>query len=66
MLEKIGHREGIGDLLAESVKRALEKIGGEALKIGVYALKGATPKGRYHRAKWEETVRTGEAVQRLP
>lgn len=30
LLEKIGKREGIGDLLAEGTKRAAEKIGGDA------------------------------------
>lgn len=33
MLNKISNREGIGDLLAEGVKRAAEEIGGEAADI---------------------------------
>jgi len=58
MLEKISRREGIGDLLAEGVKRASEKIGGEATKMGVYVLKGATPRGHDHRGRWGEMLDT--------
>ena len=58
MLEKISRRQGIGDLLAEGVKRASEKIGGEASKMGVYVLKGATPRGHDHRAIWAEFLDT--------
>jgi aldehyde:ferredoxin oxidoreductase len=35
MLRKIAHREGFGDLLAEGVKRAAERIGGDALNCAV-------------------------------
>lgn len=58
LLEKISRREGIGDLLAEGVKRASEKVGGEAAKLGVYVLKGATPRGHDHRAIWPEMLET--------
>lgn len=58
MLEKISRREGIGDLLAEGVKRASEKIGGEAAEMGVFVLKGATPRGHDHRASWFELMDT--------
>jgi len=58
MLEKISKREGIGNLLAEGVKRASEEIGGEALKMGVYTLRGATPRGHDHRARWSEILET--------
>lgn len=58
LLEKISRREGIGDLLAEGVKRASEQIGGEAAKLGVYVLKGATPRGHDHRAVWTELLDT--------
>jgi aldehyde:ferredoxin oxidoreductase len=58
MLEKISKREGIGNLLAEGVKRASEEIGGEAPKMGVYVLKGATPRGHDHRAIWPEMLDT--------
>ena len=43
MLRKISRREGIGDLLAEGVKRASEKIGGEAVKMGVYVQQRCDP-----------------------
>ena len=58
MLEKISRREGFGDLLAEGVKRASEKVGGDASKMGVYVLKGATPRGHDHRAIWSELLET--------
>ncbi len=58
MLKKISRREGIGDLLAEGVKRASEKVGGEAAKMGVYVHKGATPRGHDHRAIWAEMLDT--------
>jgi len=58
MLERIGRREGVGNLLAEGVKRASEQIGGDAPKMGVYVLKGATPRGHDHRASWTEMLDT--------
>lgn len=60
MLEKISHREGIGDLLAEGVKRASEKVGKEASETGIYVLKGATPRTHDHRGigKWGEMLDT--------
>jgi aldehyde:ferredoxin oxidoreductase len=58
LLLKISHREGVGQLLAEGVKRAAEEIGDKALDIGVYTLKGATPRGHDHRARWVEMLDT--------
>jgi aldehyde:ferredoxin oxidoreductase len=58
MLLKISRREGIGQLLAEGVKRASEEIGGEAVNMGVYSMKGATPRGHDHRARWGEMLDT--------
>jgi aldehyde:ferredoxin oxidoreductase len=58
LLEKISKREGVGNLLAEGVKRASEEIGGEAPKLGVYVMKGATPRGHDHRAIWPEMFET--------
>jgi aldehyde:ferredoxin oxidoreductase len=58
ILEKISRREGLGNLLAEGVKRASEEIGGEAPKMGIYVLKGATPRGHDHRAVWTEMLDT--------
>jgi aldehyde:ferredoxin oxidoreductase len=54
LLHKIAQREGVGDLLAEGVRRATEEIGGEARKVGIYTMKGATPRGHDHRARWTE------------
>ena len=58
LLLKISRREGVGDLLAEGVKRAAETIGGEAAEIGVYTKKGSTPRGHDHRARWAEMLDT--------
>lgn len=56
MLNKISNREGIGNLLAEGVKRASEEIGGEAADIAVCTKKGVTPRGHDHRGRWSELV----------
>lgn len=56
MLYKISNREGIGNLLAEGVKRASEEIGGEAAKIAVCTRKGSTPRGHDHRGRWCELL----------
>lgn len=58
MLDKIAHRDGCGDLYAEGVKRASEKIGGEAVNCAVYTKKGASPRGHDHRGRWPELVDT--------
>ena len=49
MLNKIATREGIGDLLAEGVMRASQKVGGEAADWAVYTCKGASPRTHDHR-----------------
>ena len=58
MLKKIAHRQGCGNLLAEGVKRASEKIGGEAAGCAVYTMKGASPRTHDHRANWPELIDT--------
>ena len=58
MLKKISKREGVGDLLAEGVLRASRKIGGEAAKMTVSTLRGATPRGHDHRGRWGEMLDT--------
>jgi len=58
MLKKIAYRQGGGNLWAEGVKRAAEKIGGEALNCAIYTGKGATPRGHDHRARWPELLDT--------
>jgi aldehyde:ferredoxin oxidoreductase len=58
MLKKIACREGIGDLLAEGVMRASQKVGGEAPGMGIYTLKGNTPRSHDHRVTWWELFDT--------
>ena len=59
LLNKIATREGIGDLLAEGVMRASQKIGGEAGDWAVYSLKGCTPRSHDHRGgRWAELFDT--------
>lgn len=58
LLEKIARREGFGDVLAGGTKRAAEAVGGEALAIGVYTLKGNTPRSHDHRGRWAELFDT--------
>jgi aldehyde:ferredoxin oxidoreductase len=58
LLRKIAYREDLGDVLAEGVKRAAERIGGEALAIGVYTLRGNSPRSHDHRGRWAEMFDT--------
>lgn len=58
LLEKISRREGVGNLLAEGVMRASRKTGRGSEALGVYVLKGATPRGHDHRAVWDEMLDT--------
>jgi aldehyde:ferredoxin oxidoreductase len=58
MLQMIARRQGIGDLLAEGVKRASEKIGGEAANWAIYTQQGASPRGHDHRGRWCEMLDT--------
>jgi aldehyde:ferredoxin oxidoreductase len=52
ILDRIAHRNGIGDILAEGVKRAAEYIGGEAQELAVYTKKGNSPRMHDHRSVW--------------
>jgi aldehyde:ferredoxin oxidoreductase len=58
LLFKIASRSGIGDLLAEGVKRAAEELGGEASKFAVFTMKGNTPRSHDHRSRWFELLDT--------
>ncbi len=58
MLRKIAHREGIGDLLAEGIRIAANKIGGKALECAIFTHKGNTPRGHDHRTRWHELFDT--------
>lgn len=52
MLNKIARREGFGNVLAEGVMRAAQKIGGEAPNFAVYTHKGNGPHLMDPRALW--------------
>lgn len=58
LLHMIAHRQGVGDLLAEGVMRASQRIGGEAAKCAIYTAKGNTPRGHDHRTRWFEMFDT--------
>lgn len=58
LIRKIAYREDFGDVLAEGVKRAAEHLGGEALAMGVYTMKGNSPRGHDHRGRWAEMFDT--------
>jgi aldehyde:ferredoxin oxidoreductase len=58
LLNKIAHREGIGNILAEGVMRASRQIGGPAAEMAVYTQKGNTPRGHDHRVVWAEQFDT--------
>ena len=58
MLKKITNRQGFGDILAEGVMRAAQRIGGETPNMAIYTLKGNTPRSHDHRAMWLELFDT--------
>lgn len=58
LLYMIAHRQGIGDLLAEGIMRASQKIGGEAAECAIYTKKGNAPRGHDHRTAWGELFDT--------
>ncbi len=58
ILRMLSKREGFGDILAEGVKRASEKVGGKAAECAIYTLKGNTPRGHDHRTRWSEMFDT--------
>lgn len=58
LLENIANRRGYGNTLAEGVKRAAEKLGGEAVKWAIFTGKGTSPRGHDHRGRWVEMLDT--------
>ncbi|MCX5906936.1 MAG: hypothetical protein NTY64_07055, partial [Deltaproteobacteria bacterium] len=58
LLARIASRQGLGDLLAEGVKRASGKVGGEAANWAIYVQTGAAPRGHDHRGRWCEMLDT--------
>ncbi len=58
LLHMVAHRQGVGDLLAEGVMRASQRMGGEAAECAIYTAKGNTPRGHDHRTRWFEMFDT--------
>jgi aldehyde:ferredoxin oxidoreductase len=58
LMRNIAHKRGFGEVLAQGVKRAAEKMGGAALDMAIYTHKCNTPRGHDHRCKWWEMVDT--------
>ncbi len=58
LLHRIARRQGFGDLLAEGVRRASQRLGGEAADMAVCTQKGNAPRGHDHRANWNELFDT--------
>jgi aldehyde:ferredoxin oxidoreductase len=58
LLQMLVKREGFGDVLAEGVKVASERLGGEAQKAAIYTMQGSAPRGHDHRARWDEMLDT--------
>ncbi|MCW4014498.1 MAG: hypothetical protein NWF07_16130 [Candidatus Bathyarchaeota archaeon] len=58
ILYMVANREGFGDILAEGVKRASQKLGGKAAESAIYTMKGNTPRGHDHRNRWAEMFDT--------
>jgi len=58
LLNLIANRQGVGDVLAEGVMRAAEKISGEAPTFAIHTLKGNTPRGHDHRNRTTEQFDT--------
>ncbi|MBI2466633.1 MAG: hypothetical protein HYV62_02235 [Candidatus Rokubacteria bacterium] len=58
LLQMVCRREGLGDLFAEGVKLAAERLGGPAQECAIYTGKGASPRGHDHRARWDELLDT--------
>ena len=63
LLEMIAHREGIGDLLAEGVKKASQKIGKESEKFAMQ-VKGLEISGYDHRAAQAQALAYATCVPR--
>lgn len=57
-LTRIANRDGIGNTFAEGVRGAVQKIGKVAEDVGVYTMKGGTPRGHDHRGRWTEMFDT--------
>ncbi|MBI4188527.1 MAG: hypothetical protein HY529_04890 [Chloroflexi bacterium] len=52
LAHRIARREGFGDVLAEGVMRAAQRIGRGAPEFAIHTMKGNTPRGHDHRTRW--------------
>lgn len=52
LIRQIAHRQGFGDVLAEGVMRASQRIGRGATEFAIHTMKGNTPRGHDHRTRW--------------
>jgi aldehyde:ferredoxin oxidoreductase len=58
MLRKISTRQGIGDVLAQGIRHAVEHFGSEAGNLAIYTHKGNTPRAHDHRSRWQMLLDT--------
>jgi aldehyde:ferredoxin oxidoreductase len=58
LMHMMAQRQGFGNILADGVMRASQRIGGEAAKAAIYTMKGNTPRGHDHRTSWGEMFDT--------
>ncbi len=58
LLQMTAMREDFGNILADGVRRASMKLGGEAADAAVYTMKGNSPRGHDHRDRWAEMFDT--------
>jgi aldehyde:ferredoxin oxidoreductase len=58
LLKNIANRQGYGSTLAEGVKGAAEKLGGDAVNWAIFTGKGNSPRGHDHRGRWVEMLDT--------
>jgi len=58
LVRNIAFRRGYGNILAEGVKYAAEKMGGEAVNWAIFTGKGNTPRSHDHRGRWVEMLDT--------
>lgn len=54
----IANRIGFGNILADGLMRASQKMGGKAAEAAIYTLKGNSPRGHDHRTRWGELFDT--------
>lgn len=58
LLRMVAAGEGVGRQLAEGVMRAARSLGRGSEELGVYTLKGNTPRSHDHRGRWFEMLDT--------